>query len=73
MTHRSKRPPKPRYHQTYPSTLATTEELRVLGLCPGTREPDAILDYHHGNKSGICGLFDRSQAVPARPADDEAS
>ncbi|GHF65937.1 hypothetical protein HNQ07_004792 [Deinococcus metalli] len=73
MTHRVKRAPKPRYHQSYPSTLATTEELRALGLHPGTSEPDAILDYHHGDKSGLCGLFERSKAVPIKPAEDTAS
>jgi hypothetical protein len=73
MTHRVKRAPKPRYHQTYPSTLATTDELRALGLRPGTNEPDAILDYQYHDKSGICALFERSQAVPITAAGDAAS
>jgi hypothetical protein len=64
MIRRIKRAPCPRYQQTYPDHLATSDDLRVLGLRPGTSEPDAILEYQHGDKSGICGLFERTRAVP---------
>ena len=42
MTRRPKPAPRPRYQQTYPDTLATTEELRALGLRPGTSGPDGF-------------------------------
>ena len=45
MTRRIKPAPRPRYKQTYPESLATAEELRALGLRPGTSEPNAILEY----------------------------
>ncbi len=51
-----------RYQQTHPEGLATAEELRALGLRPGTSEPDAILEYVHGDRSGMCGLFERGKA-----------
>ena len=63
MTRRIQRTPCPRYQQTYPDTLATVEELRALGLRPGTSEPDAILEYAHQDRSGLCALFDRGKAV----------
>lgn len=63
VTRRVKPSPRPRYQQTYPASLATAEELRALGLRPGTHEPDAILEYKHGDRSGICALYNRSQAV----------
>ncbi|WP_295815182.1 hypothetical protein [uncultured Deinococcus sp.] len=65
MTRRPKPAPRPRYQQTYPDTLATTEELRALGLRPGTSGPDAILKNKHGNRSGICALFERDKAITA--------
>lgn len=55
---------RPRYQQTYPDTLATMEELRALGLRPGTSELDAILEYTHQDRSGLCALFERAKAVP---------
>lgn len=64
MTRRIKPSPRPRYQQTYPDTLATAEELRALGLRPGTSEPDAILEYVRGDRSGLCALYDRETAVP---------
>ncbi|GHF43654.1 hypothetical protein HNQ07_001953 [Deinococcus metalli] len=70
MTHRIKPAPCPRYQQTYPEHLATGAELSALGLRPGTSEPDAILEYEHKDRSGLCALYDRRHAVPAndRPA-----
>ena len=44
---------RPRYQQTYPDTLATMEELRALGLRPGTSELDAILEYTHQTRTGV--------------------
>ena len=61
---RTKPTPRPKYQQTYPDHLATAEQLKVLGLKPGTSEPDAILEYSHANSSGLCALYDREKAVP---------
>lgn len=58
MTRRIKPALRPRFQQTYPATLATANELAALGLRPGTGEPDAILEYKHGERSGICGLYE---------------
>ncbi|MFD1732946.1 hypothetical protein ACFSC4_20430 [Deinococcus malanensis] len=35
-----------KYHDTYPPELATTDELKALGLKPGTFTPAALLEYH---------------------------
>ncbi|CAM3795426.1 hypothetical protein [Deinococcus frigens] len=64
MTRRIKPSPRPRYEQNYPEHLATGGELRALGLRPGTSEPDGILEYQHGDRSGICALYERSKALP---------
>ncbi|THF85478.1 hypothetical protein E7T09_16080 [Deinococcus sp. KSM4-11] len=64
MTRRIQPSPRPRYQQTYPSTLATVEELRALGLHPSTSEPDGILEYTQKDRSGICALYARDTAVP---------
>lgn len=66
VTRRVKPSPRPRYQQTYPASLATAEELRALGLRPGTHEPDAILEYDHQDRSGLCALFERGKAVPVK-------
>ncbi|MFC3834087.1 hypothetical protein [Deinococcus rufus] len=50
--------------QTCPDSLATMEEWRALGLRPSTSEPDAILEYVRGDRSGLCALYERSKAVP---------
>lgn len=70
MTHRPKLAPRPHFKQTYPDTLATGEELRALGLRPGTSEPDAILEYVRSDRSGLCALYERGKAVAVMtPAD----
>lgn len=61
---RVKPTPRPRYQQTYPDHLATSEQLQALGLKPGTSEPDAILEYTRPGSSGLCALYDRGKAVP---------
>lgn len=61
---RVKPTPRPKYQQTYPDHLATAEQLKALGLKPGTSEPDAILEYSRANSSGLCALYDREKAVP---------
>lgn len=74
MTRRVIPPPRPSYRQTYPDHLATADDLQHLGLRPGSIEPDAILKYDHGVRSGLCALFERARAVPwtepARSAQD---
>ncbi|PNY79275.1 hypothetical protein [Deinococcus koreensis] len=60
---RTKPTPRPKYHQTSPDHLATAEQLKALGLKPGTNEPDALLEYTHGTTSGLCALYDRAKAV----------
>lgn len=68
--------PRPVYRQTYPEHLATAADLQQLGLRPGSTEPDAILKYDYGYRSGLCALYARSSAVPisapAAPAPPEA-
>lgn len=63
MTSRVKPTPRPRYQQTYPEQFATAEDLRALGLKPGTTEPDALFEYKHGDRSGVCALYQRAKAV----------
>lgn len=62
-----KRPCLTRYHDTHPDHLATTGQLEAEGLKPGTTEPVALLEYVNGDRSGLCGLFERSMAVPIGP------
>ncbi|THF85497.1 hypothetical protein E7T09_16195 [Deinococcus sp. KSM4-11] len=64
MTRRIKPAPRPRYQQTYPDHLATAEDLRALGLRPAPNEPAAILEYAFKDRSGICALYARDEAVP---------
>ncbi|MEF2279890.1 hypothetical protein V3W47_16475 [Deinococcus sp. YIM 134068] len=59
-----KLPPLPRYKGTYPPELATADDLEALGLKPGSVRPVAILEYDHGDTSGMCGLHERAAAVP---------
>lgn len=77
MTRRVIPPPRPMYRQTYPEHLATAADLQHLGLRPGSIEPDAILKYDHGSRSGLCALFERARAVPwtepARSAQDRCT
>lgn len=54
----------PKYSNVIPEGLATADELRVDGLKPGTLTPVALLEYSHGDRSGVCGLFERAAAVP---------
>ncbi|WP_102125977.1 hypothetical protein [Deinococcus planocerae] len=54
----------PRYVNTFPAGLATAAQLQAEGLRPGTTAPVALLEYHEGDRSGVCGLFERSAAVP---------
>ena len=62
--------PLPKYHQTYPDTLATADELKALGLKPGTPTPAALLEYTRPpDTNGICALYDRAQAVLNTAAD----
>lgn len=66
----------PRYIDDIPEGLATADQLRAQGLRPGTTAPVALLEYHHRDRSGVCGLFERAAARPAgdRPRDQaEAS
>lgn len=72
MTRRIKPAPRPRYQQTYPDTLATAEELRALGLRPGTTEPDGILEFAHKDRSGLCALYARDKAVPVTVEREQA-
>ncbi|MFC3833471.1 hypothetical protein [Deinococcus rufus] len=67
--------PRPRYRQTHPDTLATTETLRTLGLKPGTTEPDALLDYEdkQQQRSGTCALFLIEKAVPVEVQRDHSA
>ena len=53
MTTRTKPGSRPRYQQTYPEQFATADDLRALGLKPGTTEPDALFEYRHGDRSGV--------------------
>ena len=62
--------PPPKYHQTYPATLATADELKALGLKPGGFTPAALLEYTRPpDTTGICALYDRAQAVPITAED----
>lgn len=58
----------PRYVNTFPAGLATAAQLEAEGLRPGTTAPVALLEYHEGDRSGVCGLFERSTAVPRTDA-----
>ncbi|BDP44876.1 hypothetical protein DAETH_48450 (plasmid) [Deinococcus aetherius] len=58
-----KAPDLPRYHNTYPEGLATAADLEALGLKPGSIRPVALLTYEDGDRSGMCGLFEREAAV----------
>lgn len=60
---REKRP-LPKYRNSYPEHLATQQELNAEGLRPGRSEPDALLEYVHGDRHGTCGLHERAAAVP---------
>lgn len=64
MTRRVTPPPRPVYKQNYPEHLATADDLQHLGLRPGSTEPDAILRYDYGSRSGLCALYARARAVP---------
>ncbi|MEF2277497.1 hypothetical protein V3W47_04240 [Deinococcus sp. YIM 134068] len=55
----------PKYSNVIPEGLATAADLRAEGLKPGTLTPVALLEYSHGDRSGVCGLFERAAAVPA--------
>jgi len=61
---RTKPTPRAKYQQVYPDHLATTDQLKVLGLKPGTSEADAILEYSRIGSSGLCALYERAKAVP---------
>lgn len=63
---REKRP-LPKYRGSYPAHLATQQELKAEGLRPGRSEPDALLEYVHGDRHGTCGLHERKAAVPLDP------
>lgn len=63
---RTKPTPRPKFQQTYPEHLATAEQLKALGLKPGTTEPDAILEYSRASSSGLCALYERARAVPLK-------
>ena len=62
----------PRFQQTHPDHLATHEQLRALNLKAGTPEPDALFEYDWGDRSGVCGLFDKAKAVPLEASRDAA-
>jgi len=64
MPTRDKSSARPRFQQCYPDQFATPDELHAAGLRPGTTEPDAILTYDHGDRSGLCALYDRAKALP---------
>ena len=60
----------PKYRQTYPDTLATADELKAQGLKPGAPAPVALLEYTRPpDTTGICALYDRTQAVPIAAQD----
>ena len=52
-------------HALVPSGVAGLwVELRALSLRPGTSEPAAILEDAFKDRSGICALYARDEAVP---------
>lgn len=64
---REKQPKIPKYSQSYPDHLATDEQLKALDLKPGGVKPAALLEYVCGDVHGICGLYERAEAVPVVP------
>ncbi|WP_216329361.1 hypothetical protein [Deinococcus aestuarii] len=64
MANPADRPKIPKYVNAIPEGMATIEQLRAAGLKPGTLRPVALYAYEEGDRRGLCGLFERSAAVP---------